>query len=65
MAAMPVENSSADSPPSKRGQLALDHLLAGVAVAAIFFARLLLLDEVDHRLRVGETCRSTRRKSDR
>ena len=40
--------------PFERGQLPLDDLLAGVAVAAVLFARLLLLDEVDDRLRVGE-----------
>ncbi len=40
--------------PFERRQLALDHPLAGVAVAAVFFARLLLFDEVDDRLRVGE-----------
>ena len=40
--------------PFERGQLPLDDLLARIAVAAILFARLLLLDEVDDRLRVGE-----------
>ena len=38
----------------QRGQLALGHVLAGIAVAAIFLAGLLLGDEVDRRLRVGE-----------
>ena len=54
MAAMPVENSRADFAAFERRQLALDDLLAGVAVAAVLLARLLLLDEVDHRLRVGK-----------
>ena len=39
------------------GQLPLDDALARVAVAAVLLARLLLLDEVDHRLRVGERVR--------
>ena len=60
---MPLENSTAISPPFERGQLPLDDALARVAVAAVFFARLLLLDEVDHRLRVGERVR--RRAEDR
>ena len=33
----------------ERGQLALDHSLAGVAVAAVFLARQFLLNELDHR----------------
>ncbi len=44
-------------------QLAFDDLLAGIAVAAIFFAVLFLLDEVDDRLGVGE--RVGRRTEDR
>ncbi len=40
--------------PFERRQLPLDDFFAGIAVAAIFLARLLLLDEVDHRLRVGK-----------
>jgi hypothetical protein len=40
--------------PFERRQLALDDLLARVAVAAVFLAVLLLLDEVDDRLRVGK-----------
>ena len=47
----------------ERGQLPLGHALARVAVAAVFLARLLLFDEVDHRLRVGERVR--RRAEDR
>ena len=49
----------------ERGQLALGHALARVAVAAVLFARLLLLDEVDDRLACRRTCTSTRRRSDR
>ncbi len=49
--------------PFERRQLALDHFFARVAVAAVFFARLLLLDEIDHRLRVGK--RVGRRAEDR
>ena len=40
--------------PFERRQLALDDLLARIAVAAVLLARLLLLDEVDHRRRVGK-----------
>ena len=40
--------------PFQGGQLPLGDALAGVAVAAVFLARLLLFDVVDHRLRVGE-----------
>ena len=60
---MPLENSTAVLAPFERGQLPLDDPLAGIAVAAVFLARLLLLDEVDHRLRVGE--RVSRRAEDR
>jgi hypothetical protein len=41
----------------QRGELPLRDALAGIAVAAVLFARLLLLDVVDHRLRVGERVR--------
>ena len=40
--------------PFEGRQLPLDDLLAGVAVAAVLLAVLLLLDVVDDRLRVGE-----------
>jgi len=40
--------------PLQRGELALDHLLARIAVAGVFFAGQLLFHEIDDRLRVGE-----------
>src|SRR6185503_4150627 len=40
--------------PFERGQLLLDDLLARIAVPAVLFALLLLLDEVDNRLRASE-----------
>ena len=49
----------------ERGEFALGNALAGVAVTAVFFARLLFLDEVDDRLACFRTCTSRRRRSDR
>ncbi len=43
--------------PVERGELALDHSFARVAVAAVFFARQILLDVVDHRLRIAKRVR--------
>jgi hypothetical protein len=53
-AAMPLAKSTAISPPSIAASLSLDDPLAGIAVAAVLLAGLLLLDEVDDRLRVAE-----------
>ncbi len=63
IADMPRGEQQRGLAPFERGQLPLDDFLAGIAVTTIFLARLLLLDEVDYRLRVGE--RVGRRMKDR
>ena len=60
---MPLENSTAISPPSSAASFRSATRSPGIAVAAVLFARLLLFDEIDDRLRVGE--RVGRRAEDR
>ena len=54
MAAMPVENKTAASPPSSAASFRSADLSRSGCRSGRIPRGLLLLDEVDHRLRVGE-----------
>ncbi len=51
---MPLENTKAASPPSSAASFRSTTRSLGFPLSAVFLARLFLLDEIDHRLRVGE-----------